>query len=266
MNHTQTSPDAERKWVRFDRRGPVVLVTIDRPERRNALNRELKSELADVVELLGGEDEVKVIVITGSSSSFVAGSDVSEMQSMTPIVHTLEATDRLFRVVRGSRKVIIAAVEGYALGGGNELAMSCDLIVAGESSKFGQPEIRLGVVPGAGGTQRLARTVGKFRALRLLLTGDTLSAREALGAGLVSDVVDDGQAVAHSLELAERIAAMPPLAVAATRELVTMGEDMPFEAAMSLERKVFQILFDSADQKEGMHAFLEKRPPNYEGR
>jgi enoyl-CoA hydratase/carnithine racemase len=185
---------------------------------------------------------------------------------MTPIRHVLEATDRLFKSVRGSSKVTIAAVEGFALGGGNELAMSCDIIIAGESATMGQPEVRLGVVAGAGGTQRLVRTVGKFRAMRLLLTGDTMSAREAWHAGLVSEVVEDGQACRAAITLAHRIAAMPPLAVAATKELVTVGADLPFEAAMALERRTFQVLFDSADQKEGMDAFLAKRDPVYRGR
>jgi enoyl-CoA hydratase/carnithine racemase len=171
----------------------------------------------------------------------------------------------MFTVLRGCPKPLIAAVEGYALGGGCELALSCDLIVAGRGTKFGQPEIRVGIMPGAGGTQRLVRVMGKYRAMKMVLTGEPVSAPDALAMGLVSEVVDDGQALTRALELAHTILAMPPLAVRAIKEVVQLGQDAPLETALALERKAFLTLFDSADQKEGMRAFLEKRVPRFSG-
>ncbi len=244
----------------------VFQVTIDRPERRNALNVAVKQRVADIVESLDGDAAAYVIVITGTGGYFVAGTDVAEMQSLTPTEHTLRATDRMFTALRRCAKPVIAAVEGYALGGGCELAMSCDLIVAGEAARFGQPEVRLGVMPGAGGTQRLVRTVGKYRALRLLLTGEHVRAADAYAMGLVSEITADGQALTRALELAEVIAGMPPLAVRAIKEVVQAGGDAPLDTALMLERKAFQVLFDSEDQKEGMRAFLEKRPPVFRGK
>ena len=161
---------------------------------------------------------------------------------------------------------MIAAVNGFALGGGCELAMHCDLIVAGESAQFAQPEIKVGVMPGAGGTQRLVRAVGKFQALRMLFTGCLVKAPQALAMGLVSEVVADESTLARALELAMEIARLPPLALAQIKEVVLAGADLPLDSALALERKAFQLLFDSQDQKEGMQAFLEKRPPNYQGK
>jgi enoyl-CoA hydratase/carnithine racemase len=171
----------------------------------------------------------------------------------------------VFTVIRNCAVPVVAAVEGYALGGGCELAMSCDLIVAAESSRFGQPEIRVGVIPGAGGTQRMVRIMGKYRALRLLLTGDQITAEEAYTIGLVSEVTPDGTALPRALQLAHSIASMPQLAVRAILELVAAGADAPLETALLLERKAFQLLFDSSDQKEGMRAFLERRSPEFRG-
>jgi enoyl-CoA hydratase len=244
----------------------VALLTIDRPARRNALNLAIKAELSDAFEALAADDAVRVIIVTGAGGYFVAGTDIAEMAAMTPTDHTLLATDKVFSVMRRSRKVLIAAVEGYALGGGCELALACDLIVAGEGALFGQPEIRVGIMPGAGGTQRLLRTMGKYQALRFLLTGEPLAAPAAFAAGMVSEVVADGAALAGATALAVRIAAMPPLAVQAIREVVQLGQDVPLETALLLERKAFQLLFDSEDQKEGMQAFLDKRTPVFHGR
>jgi enoyl-CoA hydratase len=244
----------------------VAVVTIDRPERRNALNLEVKSRIAEVVSELVAEDTVRVIVLTGSGGYFVAGTDIVEMATMTPTQHVTLGTDHVFNVLRRCPKPVIAALEGYALGGGCELALTCDMIIAGRSTKLGQPEIRVGIMPGAGGTQRLVRAMGKYRAMKMILTGEPVSAPDALTMGLLSEVVEDGQALPRALELAHTIVGMPPLAVRAIKEVVQLGQDVPLETALALERKSFVMLFDSADQKEGMSAFLEKRKPKFSGR
>jgi enoyl-CoA hydratase/carnithine racemase len=169
-------------------------------------------------------------------------------------------------VLRECPKILIAAVEGYALGGGCELALACDMIIAGAGAKFGQPEIRVGIMPGAGATQRLVRTVGRYRAMKLILTGEPAACEEALAMGIVTEMVADGTALARSLELARTVAGMPQLAVRAIKEVVRLGQDVPLETALALERKAFLLLFDSADQKEGMRAFLEKRAPKWTNR
>ena len=253
--------------VRAEQAGPGVhVLVIDRPARRNALSLAVKNAIADLVEELDGDQSVRVVVISGGPDVFVAGTDVEEMTRLTPTEHTLKSTDRMFTTIRNCRTPVIAAVEGYALGGGCELAMSCDLIVAGASSRFGQPEILVGVMPGAGATQRMVRTLGKYRTLRLLLTGEQFTAEEAFAMGLVSEVTTDGGALGRALELAQTIANMPQLAVRAILEVVEAGADAPLETALLLERKSFQLLFDSEDQVEGMRAFLEKRKPDFRGK
>jgi enoyl-CoA hydratase/carnithine racemase len=244
----------------------VAVVTIDRPKRRNALNLEVKRLLTEAVLALDADAAVRVIVITGAGGYFVAGTDIDEMAAMTPTSHTLDATDQVFTTLRGCRTLLIAAVEGYALGGGCELALACDMIVAAEGARFGQPEIKVGIMPGAGGTQRLLRTIGKYQALRMMLTGDPIAARDAFACGLVSELCADGEALTKALALAQTVVSMPPLAVRAILEVVQQGQDAPLETALLLERKAFQVLFDSHDQKVGMRAFLEKRPAKYEGR
>jgi enoyl-CoA hydratase len=243
----------------------IAVLTISRPERRNALNLDVKRRLADIVEELEADPTVRVVVLTGARGVFVAGTDIAEMAAMTPTEHSLRETDRMFTVLRRFPKTLIAAVEGYALGGGCELALACDMIVAGGKAKFGQPEIRVGIMPGAGGTQRLLRTVGRYRAMKLILTGEPVTADEALSMGMLSEVVPDGTALDRALELAETILRMPPLAVLAIKEVMRLGQDVPLETALALERKTFQLLFDTGDQKEGMRAFLEKRNALYSG-
>jgi enoyl-CoA hydratase len=249
------------------RRDPdgVAVVTIDRPERRNALNLEVKQRIAGEVTGLVADASVRVIVLTGSGGYFVAGTDIAEMAAMTPTQHVTMATDHVFNVLRRCPKPLIAAVEGYALGGGCELALTCDMIIAGRSAKLGQPEIRVGIMPGAGGTQCLVRVIGRYRTMKMVLTGEPVAAPDALTMGLVSEVVEDGQALPRALELAHTIADMPPLAVRSIKEVVQLGQDAPLETALALERKAFVMLFDSADQKEGMNAFLEKRKPKFSG-
>ena len=253
--------------VRLTRDMPgIAVITIDRPDRRNALNLEVKKMIADFVENLSADPDVKVIVLTGGGGIFVAGTDISEMVGMTPTEHTLLITDHVFNVLNKCPKPLIAAIEGYALGGGFELALACDLLMAGESAKVGNPEIRVGIMPGAGGTQKLLRTIGKYRAMKLILTGDMITAGEAFSMGLISEVVPDGQALEHAVALGKKIMGMPPLAVKAVKEVIRFGQDVPMDTALLLERKAFQLLFDTEDQKEGMKAFLEKRKPVYKGK
>jgi enoyl-CoA hydratase len=252
--------------VRARRQGRVGIVAIDRPGRRNALNLQVKQEIVDRVEAFARDDDVAVIVLTGEGGFFVAGTDIAEMAQMGPTDHVRLATDRVFHVVRQCPKPVIAAVEGYALGGGCELALACDMIVAADDAQFGQPEIRVGIMPGAGGTQRLLRTVGRYKTLLWCLTGQMIPAREAYAASLVSDLVPKGQALGRSVEIAEQIASMPPLAVQAIREAARLGADVPLETGLALERRLFERLFDSQDQKEGMRAFMEKRKPAWQGR
>jgi len=251
--------------VRVEKQGRVGIVTIDRPGRRNALNLQVKQEIVDHLLALAQDADVAAIVLTGNGGYFVAGTDIAEMAAMGPTDHGRLATDRVFHVVRQSPKPVIAAVEGYALGGGCELALACDLIVAADDARFGQPEIRVGIMPGAGGTQRLLRSAGRYKTLLWSLTGEMIPAREALAANLVSELVPSGQALARSVKIAAQIATMPPLAVQGIREAVRLGADVPLETALSLERRLFERLFASEDQKEGMRAFLEKRTPNYRG-
>lgn len=244
----------------------VAVVTLSRPERRNALNLDIKARIADAVLMLEADSNVRVIVLTGAGGYFIAGTDISEMESMSPARHQALTTDRMFTVLRRCPKILIAAVEGYALGGGCETALCCDMIVAGEGARFGQPEIRVGIMPGAGGTQRLLRTIGKYRTMLLALTGEPLTASEAFQASLLSAIVPDGSALDRALAIARTVAAMPPLAVRSIKEVVQLGQDVPLETALALERKAFVQLFDTQDKKEGMRAFLEKRPPQFEGR
>lgn len=248
------------------REGRVGIVTIARPERRNALNLQVKQEIIEHLEALAREADVAAIVLTGDGGCFAAGTDIAEMASMRPTDHVRLETDRVFHVIRQSAKPVIAAVEGYALGGGCELALACDLIVAADDAQFGQPEIRVGIMPGAGGTQRLLRTVGRYKGLLWCLTGQMIPARDAHAANLVSELVPTGRALARAIEIGQQIATMPPLAVQAIREAMRLGADVPLETGLALERRLFERLFDSDDQKEGMRAFLEKRPAVYRGR
>lgn len=247
------------------REGGVAVVRIDRPEARNALNTAVREQLAECFVSLAADSQVRAIVLTGSDACFVAGADIREFAKASPVEMYLRHTELLWAAIADCPKPVIAAVNGYALGGGCELAMHCDIIVAGRSARFGQPEVKLGLMPGAGGTQRLVRAVGKFQAMRMALTGCLVSAEEALAMGMLSEVVDDEQTLARALELAGEIAALAPLAVAQIKEVLLAGADLPLAGALALERKAFQLLFDSQDQKEGAQAFLDKRRAVFKG-
>ena len=244
----------------------VAIITINRPERRNALSLNIKRSIERAIRTCDADPDVRIVILTGAGGCFVAGTDIAEMVDMTPTFHLVEQTDGMFKTLRASPKILIAAVEGYALGGGCELALCCDLIIAGRQARFGQPEIRVGIMRGGGGTQVLVRAIGKARAMLMILTGEPIVAPEALTMGLISEVVDDGQALIRAVKIAETVAGMPPLAVRAIKEVVDLGADVPLQTALTLERKAFVSLFDTEDQKEGMRAFLEKRRPRYQGR
>lgn len=244
----------------------VALLRLNRPDRLNALNMAVRESLAAHFSELASDDGVRCVVITGDEKAFAAGADVAELAQRTPTDPAFAKTRAAWAAIERFRRPIIAAVNGFALGGGCELAMHCDIIVAGQSAKLGQPEVKLGIMPGAGGTQRFVRAVGKFAAMRWLLTGELLSAPEAHHLGLVSEVVADGEVLKHALEMATRIAALPTLAVMAIKDAVRRGADLPLEDGLRLEGESFQELFASEDRAEGMRAFLDKRKPEFKGR
>jgi enoyl-CoA hydratase/carnithine racemase len=243
----------------------IACLRIHRPDVRNALNQSVRKQLADHFGALGQDPAIRCIVLTGGDQVFAAGADLRDIAEATAIDMHLRQVQRLWQAIAGCPKPVIAAVNGYAWGGGCELAMHADIIVAGENASFAQPEIRVGIMPGAGGTQRLTRAIGKFQAMKMLLTGAAMSGREALAAGLASEVVEDAKVQERALELARTIAAMPPLAASQIKEVLLAGQDASLEAALMLERKAFHLLFASQDQKEGMRAFFEKRKPSYTG-
>lgn len=243
----------------------VRLLRLNRPEALNALNSALRKELTDAFASASLDPSLRAVVITGSERAFVAGADLREFAQMSTAEVARLGVRRMWGVIADCPLPVIAAVRGAALGGGLELAMHADIIVAGEGARLGQPEIGVGIMPGGGGTQRLVRAVGKFRAMRLLLTGQPVTGREAFEMGLVSEVVADDEVLPRALEIARRIAAMPPLSARRIKEVVLAGADSPLAAGLMLERRAFETLFDTADKAEGMAAFLEKRSPEFRG-
>ncbi len=244
----------------------VALLRINRPEARNALNLEVRKLIARHLTELAEDDETRCVVLTGNEKSFAAGADIKEMAGAGTIEMMQRGVDRLWRTIYGCPKPVIAAVNGFALGGGCELAMTCDIIVAGESAKFGQPEVKIGIIPGGGGTQRLTRAAGKYKAMKYILTGELFGALEALAMGLVSEVVPDAEVELRALALAGQIAELPPLAIRLAKESVLNGMEAPLGSGLAYETKLVQILFSSQDQKEGMAAFIEKRKPKFQGK
>lgn len=246
--------------------GGVAVLRINRPEARNALNGAVREQLARHFRDLAGDDAVRCAIITGSDKVFAAGADIKAMAEASPAQMMLRGTHLTWGAIKDFPKPLIAAVNGWALGGGCELALHADIIIAGEGAKFGQPEIKVGIIPGAGGTQRLTRAVGKYKAMKILLSGEPVEAREAEAMGLVSEVVPDAEVFSRALALAQAIAALPPIAAQKIKEVVLAGADLPLDAGLALERQAFQLMFDTADQKEGMAAFIEKRAPQFQGR
>jgi enoyl-CoA hydratase len=245
-------------------RGRVGLIRLNRPQALNALNRALLRELGEAVEAFDADDKIGCMVITGSDKAFAAGADIKEMVDKTFIeafLGNLAATwDRVAHV----RKPVIAAVAGFALGGGCELAMECDLIIAADNAKFGQPEIKLGIIPGIGGTQRLPRAVGKAKAMDLILTGRMMDAQEAERSGLVARIVPLQSLMDEALKVAETIASMSLPSVLAAKEAVNRAFETSLAEGVRFERRLFHSLFATADQKEGMAAFVQKRPAKFE--
>jgi len=244
----------------------IAVVRMNRPKARNALSLEVQALLSAAFAKLGYDGDTRCIILTGGEQVFAAGGDINSMAGVGPIEIHQRHTERVWAPIQHCPKPIIAAVCGLAYGGGCELAMLGDIIIAGESARFSQPEIRIGIMPGIGGTQRLVRAIGKAKAMRMALTGEPITAHEAWVAGLISDLVPDEQVHQRALEMARGIAAMPPLAAEQIKEVILAGVDASLETALALERKANALLFASRDQKEGMQAFIEKRPAKFEGR
>jgi enoyl-CoA hydratase len=259
-------PDEELILVERQPEQRTALVRLNRPKQLNALNGAVMDALCQALEELDRDETVRVIVVTGNERAFAAGADIGEMAGASPIDMLLTNRIGQWDRIRKVSKPVIAAVNGWALGGGCELAMALDLIVAGEGAKFGQPEIGIGVIPGAGGTQRLTRAIGKSKAMEMILTGNPITAREAEEAGLVARVTQDELVVEDALALAATIATKSPIALRLAKEAVNAAYEMSLTDALAHERRLFYLLFSSEDQKEGMAAFLEKRSPDFKGR
>jgi enoyl-CoA hydratase len=244
----------------------VGLIRINRPKALNALNHEVMTEICQALESFDARQEIGAIVVTGDERAFAAGADIKEMVESNPVQMLERETIELWDRVAAIRKPVIAAVSGWCLGGGNELAMACDMIISSESAKYGQPEINLGVIPGAGGTQRLTRAVGKAVAMEMVLNNRHLDAQEALRLGLVNRVVPQERYLDEALELGAEIAARAPLALRIGKQMVNQAFETSLQQGIADERRSFYFLFSSDDQKEGMRAFSEKRDPVWKGR
>ncbi len=247
------------------REGAVTILQLNRPEVLNALNAALMEELTDRLAVLAVDEQVRVVILTGGAKAFAAGADIAELHGQTAASVVSAPVINRFDALRQFPKPLIAAVSGWALGGGLELVMACDMVIAGDNAHFGQPEIKIGVIPGGGGTQRLTQLVGKMRAMEMILTGEPVDADQAYRMGLVNHVVPAEDVVGAAETLAEKIAKMPPIAVQLAKEAVLAAPDLPLEAGMRFERRLFALLFGTDDQKEGMQAFLDKRAPHFEG-
>lgn len=244
----------------------IALIELYRPKELNALNPKLMEELRDTLLQLDKNDKVRVIILTGNDQAFAAGADIKQMADKSAIDMLVLDQFNTWDQIRKTKKPIIAAVSGFALGGGCELAMTCDMIIASETAKFGQPEIKIGTIPGAGGTQRLTKAVGKAKAMELILSGRFLSAEEAHFYGLVNKVVPIEMYLFEAIQLAKEIAALSPIAVQLAKEAINRSFETQLDEGLAFERKNFYMTFASEDQKEGMKAFIEKRKPTYVGK
>ncbi len=255
--------------VKTENRDGVFVITIDRPKVLNALNAQTVAEIGEAFAMAREDDSIRCVILTGAGEkAFVAGADINELAQMTPITGkaVAEKGQRVFRAIEKFPKPVIAAVNGFALGGGCELALACHIRIASEKAQMGLPEVTLGIIPGYGGTQRMARLLGKGKALELILTGDRIGAEEAERIGLVNKVVPADQLMTAAEEMARTIAKRGPLAVSAAIEAVMSGSEMPFEEGQVLEATLFGLLASTEDMREGMAAFLEKRTANFQNR
>lgn len=246
--------------------GSIGIVQLNRPKVLNALSFDTMLELVQALEELDKDHSVNVIILTGGQNVFAAGADLKEMAQATPVDLMLGRRFELWDRIRKVSKPIIAAVAGYCLGGGCELAMNCDIILASETATFGQPEVSVGIMPGAGGTQRLTRAVGKNKAMEMILTGRSISAEEAQRIGLVNKIVPAESLFDEAKKMANEIASKPPLSVRAAKEAILRAQDTTLEVGLEFERRAFYLLFATEDGKEGMKAFLEKRKPTFKGK
>ncbi|MBC8042541.1 MAG: enoyl-CoA hydratase/isomerase family protein [Rhizobacter sp.] len=252
--------------VRREAADKIAVVQLNRPEVLNALNLELMTELIEALEGLDKDAEVNCIVLTGNEKAFAAGADIKEMSGESAVGMLMRDQFEKWNKIRALKKPVVAAVSGFALGGGCELVMLCDIIIASETAKFGQPEINIGVIPGAGGTQRLTRAIGKVRAMELILTGRFIDAEEALRLGLINRILPVEFYLSEALKLAKDIASKPPVAVRLAKESVLKVYDGSLDDGLDFERKNFYLLFATDDMREGMTAFTEKRKPVWTGR
>ncbi|WP_099867569.1 enoyl-CoA hydratase-related protein [Pararhizobium haloflavum] len=244
----------------------IVVLRLNRPEARNALNTALRAEIVAQFQALNEDESLRCVIVTGDDKAFAAGADLKEVVEDGAVDIMRRRIRQFWNVIVACPVPIIAAVRGAALGGGCELALHADIIVAGENARFAQPEVRVGVMPGGGGTQRLIRAVGKYRAMKMVLTGEPVTGTEAFAMGLASEVVPDGDVMERALEIARTIAALPPISIRLTKEVTLAGADASLDTGLLMERRLFEMLFSTDDQKEGMRAFLEKRTAAFSGK
>jgi enoyl-CoA hydratase len=258
----------DRPYIRMERREHTALLTIDRPDVRNALSESVRRELAGAIQAADADPNVRAIILTGAGEdAFASGADIGEMGRRTLDAQRAMMRDGgIFGIVARVRKPVIAAINGYCLGGGLELALACDIRIASQTARFGQPEVKLGLIPGGGGTQMLPRVVGMGHAMRLVLTGDSIDAAEALRIGLIQEIVPSATLAEHAYAIAQTLAARSPVALAAAKEAVRTALDLPLTEGRLTEAALFERCFTSDDKTEGIRAFLDKRVPHFPGR